>query len=180
MNTFVAGIPSVNTVTASTETNLDSNVMGIDHIAVAVPDLEAAVAWATGKLGGRVIEQRETRGRLSGMRSAVVKLGGSVMVFVQGIGEDSQVSQFVEKHGAGVQHIALQVMDIGKAIADYETLGMAFSTPRLDSPKLSQRFSQRDPATGLMIELIERRNYDGFSDDNVQKLFESLEGNNLY
>lgn len=162
------------------QTSLEENILGIDHIAVAVPDLDLAMTWAIEKLGGKIIEQRETEGRLSGMKSAVVKLGGSVMVFVQGLGKASQVSQFVDERGAGVQHVALQVADIGKAISDYEKLGFEFSTPRLDSPKLSQRFSLRDPATGLMIELIERRNYDGFSDENVQKLFESLESNNLY
>ena len=83
-------------------------------------------------------------------------------------GSDSQVTQFVERHGAGVQHIALRVKDMGQAISALHT--MPFSTPRLDCEPLSQIFSVRDPATGLMLELIERRNYDGFSDQNVQAL----------
>jgi hypothetical protein len=36
-------------------------------------------------------------------------------------------------------------------------------------------FSTRDDATGLMIELIERREFDGFRDENVLRLFEALE-----
>lgn len=159
---------------------LDGNILGIDHIAVAVPHLSLAIEWATHRLGGKVIESRETQGRFSGMKSAVVKLGGLVLVLVQGTSRESQVSQFVEKHGAGVQHIALRVRNLASAIADLEAQELPFSTPRLDSEGLSQRFSVRDPDTGLMIELVERRNYEGFSDENVQKLFSALEQQKLY
>jgi methylmalonyl-CoA/ethylmalonyl-CoA epimerase len=157
---------------------LSRNIIGIDHIAVAVPDLQAAVAWATGQLGCKVIEERTTTGKHSGMKSAAVRLGALTLVFVEGTGSDSQVTQFVERHGAGVQHIALRVKDMGQAISALHT--MPFSTPRLDCEPLSQIFSVRDPATGLMLELIERRNYDGFSDQNVQALFDSLEEKDLY
>jgi methylmalonyl-CoA epimerase len=157
---------------------LADNIVGIDHIAVAVPDLQAAVQWAQNLLGCEVIEERVTTGKHSGMKSAAVRLGALKIVFVEGTGEDSQVTQFVQRHGAGVQHIALRVQDIGQAISALPR--MAFSTPRLDCDPLSQIFSVRDPATGLMIELIERRNYEGFSDENVQALFKSLEERNLY
>ena len=100
------------------------------------------------------------------------------LVFVEGTGSGSQVTQFVERHGAGVQHIALHVKDMGQTISALHT--RPFSTPKLDCEPLSQIFSVRDPATGLMLELIERRNYDGFSDQNVQALFDSLEEKDLY
>lgn len=160
--------------------SLSSNILGIDHLAVAVPELQAAIDWTQRCLGCVLVEQRETVGRSSGMKSAVMRLGKFVLVLVQGTNPDSQVSQFVTRHGAGVQHVALQVRDIGQAIAELQQRGMAFSTPRLDSQPLSQIFSVRDPATGLMIEFIERRDYDGFSDENVQRLFESLEQKSLY
>lgn len=157
---------------------LADNIVGIDHIAVAVPDLQAAVQWSQNVLGCQVIEERVTTGNHSGMKSAAVRLGALTIVFVEGTGSDSQVTQFVKRHGAGVQHIALRVKDIGQAISSLPH--MTFSTPRLDCEPLSQIFSLRDPATGLMIELIERRNYEGFSDENVQALFKSLEERSLY
>ena len=159
---------------------LGSNVIGIDHVAVAVDDLAGAIEWARGKLGCALVEERETLGRRSGMKSAVLRLGGMVIVLVQGTNEDSQVTQFVDRHGPGVQHIALQVRNLGQAITTLEASGMEFSTPRLDGEGLSQIFALRDPKTGLMIEVIERRNYAGFSDENVRRLFNSLEQRGLY
>jgi methylmalonyl-CoA/ethylmalonyl-CoA epimerase len=170
--------PAGTATRGETTDSLAHNIVGIDHIAVAVPDLEAAVQWATSVLGCSVIEERVTTGKRSGMKSAAVRLGGLTLVFVEGTGRDSQVTQFVERHGPGVQHIALRVKDIGQAISSLPD--MAFSTPRLDCAPLSQIFSVRDPDTGLMLELIERRNYEGFSDQNVEALFKSLEERELY
>lgn len=157
---------------------LADNIVGIDHIAVAVPNLDAAVQWSQKVLGCSVIEERVTAGKRSGMKSATVRVGGLTLVLVQGTGSESQVTQFVERHGAGVQHIALRVNDIGQAISSLPH--MAYSTPRLDCAPLSQIFSVRNPDTGLMIELIERRDFDGFSDQNVDALFKSLEERNFY
>jgi 4-hydroxyphenylpyruvate dioxygenase-like putative hemolysin len=157
------------------------NVIGIDHIAVAVPDLKAAVEWAHTQLGCDIVEERETNGAFSGMKSAVLRLGGFILVFVQGTGSDSQVTQFVRKHGPGVQHIALRVHDLGQTKSVLEVNQMTFSTPRLDSNMMSQVFSERDLSSGLMIEFVERRDgYEGFSDENVQRLFSSLEEKGLY
>ncbi|MET3498324.1 VOC family protein [Variovorax boronicumulans] len=160
---------------------LGENVLGIDHVAVAVADLAGAVEWAVGKLGCVLLEERETQGKFSGMKSAVLKLGGFVVVLVQGTSSESQVTQFVAHHGPGVQHIALRVQDVAQAATTLESRGMTFSTPKLDGENLSQIFSLRDPVTGLMIELIERRNgYTGFSDENVSRLFRSLEQRQIF
>nr|MBA3916035.1 glyoxalase [Terriglobales bacterium] len=116
-----------------------------------------------------------------GMKSAVLRVGPVTIVLTEGIGATSQVSQFVEEFGAGVQHVAFRVSDLGKAAAVLEARGLEFSSPRLDSDQLSQIFSTRNAATGLMVELIERQGgFEGFRDENVQRLFDSLENRNLY
>jgi len=173
-------IKSIESIGMPIMTHLKKNVVGIDHIAVAVQDLGDALNFACQTLGCTLVEMRETQGRLSGMRSAVLRLGGLVLVLVEGTTDQSQVAQFVAEHGSGVQHIALRVQDLTQAIRELESTGMKFSTPRLDSEGLSQIFSVRDGSTGLMVEFIERRNYDGFSDENVQRLFQSLEARGTY
>lgn len=156
------------------------NIIGIDHLAIAVPDLEKAIQWASKMLGFEIVERRETQGARTGMKSAVMCLGPLTFVLMEGIGRDSQITRFVDEHGAGVQHVALRVRDIGSAIdAMSQDDDGLFSTPRLDSDGLSQIFVTRDPMTGLMIELVERRDYNGFRDENVQRLFESLERQDL-
>lgn len=151
------------------------NIVGIDHLALAVPDLELAVCWMRDVLGFAVDEKRETLGKYSGMKSAVMRLGPITIVVTEGIGATSQTSKFVSVHGAGVQHIAFKVQDLEAARVELASNGLEFSSPRLDSDGLSQIFSTRNGATGMMVELIERRDFDGFRDENVQRLFDSLE-----
>lgn len=161
--------------------DLAACVLGIDHLALAVPDLDAAAAWIRDVLGFTLVEKRETMGLKTGMKSAVLRLGPVTLVLTEGIGATSQVSQFVEEFGAGVQHVAFRVNDLGKAAAAMEARGLRFSSPRLDSDQLSQIFSIRDGSTGLMVELIERQGgFEGFRDENVQRLFDSLESRNLF
>ena len=116
------------------------NVIGIDHLALAVPDLQRAVEWTQNLLGCTVIETRETTSKHSGMISAVVRLGGLNLVLVQGTGTNSQVTQFIEKHGPGVQYVALRVNDIDQAIAALTERGMAFSTPPFGWGKAHSNF----------------------------------------
>lgn len=160
--------------------SLGKNVLGIDHLALAVPDIDAATRWVRDVLGFELEEERETHGKHSGMKSAVLRLGSVTIVLTEGIGPKSQTTQFVESFGAGVQHVAFRVDNLGHAISAMEVNGLEFSSPRLDSDGLSQIFSLRDPATGLMVELIERRDFDGFRDENVQRLFDSLENQKLF
>lgn len=159
---------------------LQDNIVGIDHLAIAVPDLDAAVQWVRDTLGFQVTDAKETHGRSSGMKSAVLRLGPITLVLCEGVGDSSQTTRFVQSKGSGVQHVAFRVQNLTQAISKLEASGLAFSTPRLDGDGLSQIFSMRDAATGLMIELIERRGFDGFRDENVHRLFDSLETQDLY
>jgi 4-hydroxyphenylpyruvate dioxygenase-like putative hemolysin len=150
----------------------------VDHIALAVPDLEASVAVYRDVLGFEVCSELATRGLRSGMRSAVVTLGGVTFVLVQGTEPDSQVSRFVERFGPGVQHIALEVSSLADAASILTERGLRFATPLIDGPFTRQVFTVRDAALAVRIELIERRG-EGFSDAPVQRLFLHMEANEL-
>ncbi|WP_338845999.1 VOC family protein [Massilia sp. W12] len=159
----------------------DQLFLGIDHLAIAVPDLNEAIRWFHGTLGFTVDERRETSGLRTGMKSAVLSNGPVTLVLTQGLGKQSQTSQYVDKHGPGVQHVAFRVADLDEAVQQLRAQGMEFSTPLLEGEDLSQIFSVRHPASGMMVELIERRNgYTGFHDGNVQRLFDALEKQELY
>src|SRR5260370_11772889 len=85
---------------------------GFDHIAVAVPDLEASISWFTTVLGFSLKERRNTEGSKTGMISAVLEAGPLNIVLLQGTTPESQVSRFVQHYGPGVQHLAIQVDNI--------------------------------------------------------------------
>lgn len=147
----------------------------VDHLAIAVDDLEGAVAFYRDRMGFQEVERRVTEGRKTGMKSVVMKGGDLQIVLLKGTSEESQVSRYIQQYGPGVQHVAFRVEGIESVVSDLRERGLSFDTEILVSPGLKQAFSKRDPISGMMFELIERTGEEGFSDDNVRRLFESLE-----
>jgi 4-hydroxyphenylpyruvate dioxygenase-like putative hemolysin len=146
-----------------------------------VPDLEAAVAFYRDVLGFEVKERRETKGVFTGMVSAVMDAGPWILVLVQGTSADSQVSQYVSHYGAGVQHVALQVKDLPEVVDRLTEAGLEFDTNVIQGTGIRQAFTHRDPASGMMYELIERQEPDGhFTDESVGELFRQLEEKNAF
>lgn len=151
----------------------------IDHIAIAVNDLNAAIFYYRNILGFELTEQRETKGNKSGMLSAVMSSSGFNIVLVQGTEPESQVSRYIDAYGMGVQHVAFEVDAIEVVIDELEKRGIVFATGIISSPGLKQIFSERDSSSGMMIELIERCDHNGFEDKSVQELFDQLESLDL-
>lgn len=154
---------------------LPEHLQAVDHLAIAVDDLEAAVKFYTQSLGFVEVERRRTEGKKSGMNSVVVEGGPLKIVLLQGTSEESQVSRYVKEYGPGVQHVAFRVDGIEGVVTDLKDRGLKFDTDVINGPGLKQAFSQRDPVSGMMFELIERTGAEGFADTNIQQLFESLE-----
>lgn len=151
----------------------------VDHVAIAVQDLEESVKFYTDVLGFELKERRRTEGRQTAMISAVLKAGPVTVVLLQGTSPESQVSRFVEHYGPGVQHLAIGVENLPEMAEELKAAGMEFDTTVIQSPGLRQIFSQRDRGSGMMFEFIERLGGD-FSDQSVQQLFEQLEKKNAY
>lgn len=147
---------------------------GVDHIAIAVADLEASIDWFTNVLGFSLKERRKTEGSSTGMISAVLEAGPLNFVLLQGTSPQSQVSRYIEHYGPGVQHIAILVADIDALVCELTSAGFEFDTTIINGGGLRQIFSKRDQRSGLMFEFIERSEA-GFVDGNVASLFSQLE-----
>lgn len=151
----------------------------VDHIAIAVHDLEASIKFYSEVMGYQVRERRETKGEKTAMISAVMVAGPITVVLLQGTSAESQVSRFVENYGAGVQHIAIGVENLPAMAEELKAAGMEFDTNVIEGGGLRQIFSHRDSGSGMMFEFIERLGGD-FSDESVKNLFEQLEKKNAY
>lgn len=151
----------------------------IDHVAIAVRDLEESIRFYSEVLGFELKERRRTEGKATAMISAVMKAGPITVVLLEGTSPESQVSRFVEHFGPGVQHIAIGVENLPEMTEELKAAGMEFDTTIINSPGLRQIFSKRDTGSGMMFEFIERMGGD-FSDESVQNLFEQLEQKNAF
>ena len=168
-------------MTTKTASVLAEHALGLDHVAVAVPDLEKSIAFYEGVMGFEVLERRETKGSYTGMVSAVMKAGPMILVLVQGTSPESQVSRYVAEYGAGVQHIAVEVKNLPAVMERLEESGVAFDTTLIQGAGIRQSFTHRDPTSGMMFELIERQEPDGhFTDESVAELFRQLEASGSY
>ena len=164
---------------AEPATLLAKYARSIDHIAIAVHDLEESIEYYSKTLGFQLHERRRTEGKVTAMVSAVMKAGPVTVVLLQGTSQESQVSKFVENYGAGVQHIAFGVVDLPAMVEELKGSGVEFDTNIISSPGLRQIFTHRDKGSGMMFELIERLGGD-FSDESVKSLFEQLEAKDTY
>lgn len=157
--------------------SLSDLVVRVDHIAIAVKDLSAATKWYE-HFGFIVLERRSTEGLHTGMHSAILQAGSVVVVLIQGTSPESQVSKFITHFGPGVQHIALEITDLEEALERVSQAGGKVDAQAQDTG-IRQAFLQRDPGSGVRVELIERRG-GHFTDHSVRQLFLAFEQEDLY
>ena len=152
----------------------------IDHIAIAVKDLDEGIHFFGSVLGFKLTQRRRVQGVRTGMVSAEMEYNDIKFVLCQGTEPESQVSRLIEHFGPGVAHIALGVDDAEAAAKQLGGKGLKFDTTVIRGSGLRQVFSSRDANTGLSFELIERGGEDGFLEENVSELFAQLEKSGAY
>lgn len=152
----------------------------IDHVAIAVRDLETAISTFRDGFGFELLERRRVSGEISGMDSATMRAGGVTFVLCQGDSPESNVARYVEHYGPGVQHIAVEVEDQQGVLDDLTDRGCDLLTGIIHAPGLDQSFTKRDPNSGIQVEFVTRADNDGFHDDNVRELFTAMEREGVY
>ena len=159
-----------------------SHETGIDHITLCVENLDAAEFLFTKILGFEVIwSARDVGSDKSSMDTVVVQRGTAKVALMQGRDKvmKSQISEFIEKYGQGVQHFALEVDDIDLVSREWEEHGVNFSGPvkegRDGFGPLKQRFTYPlFPGSGMFIELTQRQHGDETAKTFVRSTVESL------
>ena len=127
----------------------------IDHVAIAVRDLDTAIAWYRDALGAEV-EHRE-RAEPDGVEEALLAVADSYVQLITPTRDDSPVAKFLEKRGEGLHHIGYRVQDCGAAL---ERMVQAGATPIDEAPRPGSRnttiaFVHPKGAFGTLIELVE-------------------------
>lgn len=150
----------------------------IDHIAIAVRDMDEAVAMFERCYGFTVVERRKVEGEFSGMTMVTMQAGGVTFVLCEGDSPRSNVCQYIERFGPGVQHVAIEVRDQPRVVDDLSERRADLLTGIISSPGLDQTFTRRDANTGMQFEFVTRTENIGFN--NVKELFTAMERENVY
>jgi len=133
----------------------ESLLTEIDHIAIAVNDLEAAIAWYEDVLGATV-EHRE-RVESDGVEEALLKVADSYIQLLTPVREDSPVAKYLANKGEGLHHVGYRVDDCGVALQSIKDAGgrVIDEAPRPGSRGTTVAFVHPKTSFGTLIELVQ-------------------------
>ena len=127
----------------------------IDHVAIAVNDLDAAIDYYE-RAFGATVDHREVVER-DGVEEALLKVADSYVQLMTPTRPDSPVAKALEKRGEGLHHIGYRVNDCGEALAAMVAAG---ATPIDQAPRPGSRgttvaFIHPKGSFGTLIELVQ-------------------------
>jgi methylmalonyl-CoA epimerase len=137
---------------------VDSLLNEIDHVAIAVFDLEAAIAWYADVFGATV-EHREIV-ESDGVEEALVRVADSYIQLLTPTRADSPVAKYLEKKGEGLHHVAYRVANCGEALQAVKSAGCQVidNAPRPGSRGTTVAFVHPKASFGTLIELVQEGN----------------------
>jgi methylmalonyl-CoA/ethylmalonyl-CoA epimerase len=129
----------------------------IDHVGIAVPDLDAAISFYAEAFGMRV--QHEEVNEAQGVREAMVSVGDSdsCIQLLAPIDETSTIAKFLDRSGPGLQQLAYRVTDV-EAVSQVlreRGLRLLYDEPRRGTADSRINFVHPKDAGGVLIELVE-------------------------
>src|SRR5690349_15023091 len=141
-----------------TTSSLSALVTGVDHVGIAVPDLDAAIAWYADTLGlvATHTETNEEQGVREAMLSAPGDTGAAVQLLAP-LRPDSPIGKFLDRSGPGIQQMACRVADIDAACAALRERGvrLLYDAPRRGTADSRINFVHPKDAGGVLVELVE-------------------------
>jgi methylmalonyl-CoA/ethylmalonyl-CoA epimerase len=127
----------------------------IDHVAIAVNDLDAAIAWYADVFGAEVTHREVVES--DGVEEALVRVADSYIQLLTPTREDSPVAKYLAKRGEGLHHIAYRVADCAAALATVKESGARVidDAPRPGSRNTTVAFIHPQDAFSTLIELVQ-------------------------
>ena len=129
----------------------------VDHVGVAVPDYDAAIAFYTGVLGLHVAHEEVNEEQ--GVREAMLAVGdGDTRVQVLApLTPESTIAKFLDRAGPGLQQVAYRVADLDAVSATLRERGLRllYDAPRRGTAGSRINFVHPKDAGGVLVELVE-------------------------
>jgi methylmalonyl-CoA/ethylmalonyl-CoA epimerase len=129
----------------------------IDHVGIAVPDLDDAIEFYREKFGLRLVHEETNEAQ--GVREAMLAVGdsGSCIQLLAPLSGESTIAKFLERNGQGVQQLAYRVTDVDEACAAIRSAGMRllYDEPRRGTADSRINFVHPKDAGGVLVELVE-------------------------
>ena len=135
-------------------------VTGLDHVGIAVADLDAAIAWYHDHLGMIVLHEEINDDQ--GIREAMLSVrgaprGSAQIQLMAPISDSSAIAKFLDKRGPGLQQLAYRVSNLDQLTERLEDQGvrLLYDEPRRGTAESRINFIHPKDAGGVLIELVE-------------------------
>ena len=129
----------------------------IDHVGVAVADLDEAVAFYTEKYGMRMLHEEVNEEQ--GVREAMMGVGdsGSCIQLLAPLSPESTIAKFLDRNGPGIQQLAYRVEDMDAVCATLRERGLRllYEIPKRGTSNSRVNFIHPKDAGGILVELVE-------------------------
>lgn len=128
---------------------------GVDHIVVAVKDIDAAVGRYETIYGTKVSERRDNEA--AGMTMAFFHFGESFIELVSNLGDKGPIAKRLNEQGEGVHLVAMKVDDLEKTITELREKGIRLvGDPGPGNPVKGQVFVHPSVTGGVLTQLVQR------------------------
>ena len=130
-------------------------LLNLDHVAIAVRDLDAALAAYESRYGAIPLYRETVESQ--GVEEAMIPVGGSFVQLLQPLSDETPVGKFLSKNGEGLHHIAYAVTDIEHALEHLKAEGARLidSEPRIGGRGARIAFVHPADLVGTLVELVE-------------------------
>ena len=129
----------------------------IDHVGVAVPDLDEAIAFYRDSYGMELAHEETNEEQ--GVREAMMRVGtsGSCIQLLAPLSPESTIAKFLDRNGQGIQQLAYRVEDIDAVCATLRERGMRllYDAPKIGTGGSRINFIHPKDAGGVLVELVE-------------------------
>jgi methylmalonyl-CoA/ethylmalonyl-CoA epimerase len=132
-------------------------ITAIDHVGIAVPDLDAAIEHYTTAYGMTLVHEEVNEEQ--GVREAMMAVGdsGSYLQLLSPLSSDTTIGKFLDKSGPGIQQMAYRVDSIDEVSEHLRAQGMKllYDEPRTGTAGSRVNFVHPKSAGGVLVELVE-------------------------
>lgn len=133
----------------------------LDHIGIAVADLDAALAFYRDALGLEISAPHEVP--TEQVRATFVPVGGPSLELLEAMAPDSTIARFIDRRGPGIHHLTLRVDDLSAALARLKARGVRLidEQPRSGAHGSRVAFVHPQGTGGVLVELKQEQEQEG-------------------
>lgn len=133
----------------------DPVITRIDHVGIAVPDLDEAIRFYADAFGVEAVHEEVNEEQ--GVREAMLAVGDSFIQLLAPLRPDSPIGRFLDRQGPGIQQVAYTVDDIEVAAERLRAVGvrMLYDVPKTGTAGSRVNFAHPKDCGGVLVELVQ-------------------------